>query len=80
MVSSSTKVEGFSACGGPLFAETRSALYDLENRPKAVGIVYGLGGRDVSTGDIKDVFARLEHIAETGEIGEVYTHMGVREA
>ena len=74
------KVEGFSACGGPLFAETRSALYDLENRPKAVGIVYGLGGRDVSTGDIKDVFARLEHIAETGEIGEVYTHMGVREA
>ena len=74
------KVEGFSACGGPLFAETRSALYDLENRPKAVGIVYGLGGRDVSTGDIKDVFARLENIAETGEIGEVYTHMGVREA
>ena len=74
------KVEGFSACGGPLFAETRSALYDLENRPKAVGIVYGLGGRDVSTGDIKNVFARLENIAETGEIGQVYTHMGVREA
>ena len=73
------KVEGFSACGGPLFAETRSALYDLEDRPKTVGIVYGLGGRDVSTTDIKDVFARLENIALTGEIGEVYTHMGVRE-
>ncbi len=74
------KVEGFSAQGGPLFAETRSALYDLEPRPKTIGIVYGLGGRDVSTGDIQDVFARLERIAETGEIGEVYTHMGVREA
>ena len=73
------KVEGFSACGGPLFAETRSALYDLDNRPKTVGIVYGLGGRDVSTTDIKNVFARLENIALTGEIGEVYTHMGVRE-
>ena len=73
------KVEGFSACGGPLFAETRSALYDLDNRPKTVGIVYGLGGRDVSTTDIKNVFARLENIAVTGEIGEVYTHMGVRE-
>ena len=73
------KVEGFSACGGPLFAETRSALYDLDNRPKTVGIVYGLGGRDVSTTDIKNVFARLENIAATGEIGEVYTHMGVRE-
>ncbi|MDD6022726.1 MAG: pyruvate ferredoxin oxidoreductase [Oscillospiraceae bacterium] len=74
------KCEGFSACGGPLFAETRSALYDLENRPKAISIVYGLGGRDVSTTDIKKLYDRLENIAETGETGEIYTHMGVREA
>ena len=72
------KSEGFSACGGPIFAETRSALYDLEQRPKLINVVYGLGGRDVSTGDIADLYQRLEHIAETGEIGEVYTHMGVR--
>ncbi len=74
------KSEGFSAAGGPLFAETRSACYDLENRPKMIDIVYGLGGRDVSTDDIASVFARLERIAETGEIGEVYVHMGQREA
>lgn len=74
------KCEGFSACGGPLFAETRSALYDLETRPKAISIVYGLGGRDVSTTDIKKLYDRLENIARTGEIGEIYTHMGVREA
>ncbi len=73
------KSEGFSGCGGPLFAETRSALYDLEQRPKLIGVVYGLGGRDVSTDDITALYDRLEHIAETGEIGEVYTHMGVRE-
>ena len=73
------KSEGFSACGGPLFAETRSALYDLPDRPKMINIVYGLGGRDVSTKDIRNVFDRLESIALTGEIGEVYTHMGVRE-
>ena len=72
------KSEGFSACGGPIFAETRSALYDLENRPKLINVVYGLGGRDVSTGDIAELYQRLEHIAETGEVGEVYTHMGVR--
>ena len=72
------KSEGFSACGGPIFAETRSALYDLEQRPKLINVVYGLGGRDVSTGDIAELYQRLEHIAETGEIGEVYTHMGVR--
>ncbi len=73
------KSEGFSGCGGPLFAETRSALYDLEQRPKLIGVVYGLGGRDVSTDNITALYDRLEHIAETGEIGEVYTHMGVRE-
>ncbi len=72
------KSEGFSACGGPIFAETRSALYDLEQRPKLINVVYGLGGRDVSTGDIAALYQRLEHIAETGEVGEVYTHMGVR--
>ena len=72
------KSEGFSSCGGPVFAETRSALYDLEQRPKLINVVYGLGGRDVSTGDIAALYQRLEHIAETGEIGEVYTHMGVR--
>lgn len=72
------KSEGFSACGGPIFAETRSALYDLENRPKLINVVYGLGGRDVSTGDLANLYQRLEHIAQTGEIGEVYTHMGVR--
>lgn len=72
------KSEGFSACGGPIFAETRSALYDLEHRPKLINVVYGLGGRDVSTGDIAALYQRLEHIAATGEVGEVYTHMGVR--
>ena len=72
------KSEGFSSCGGPIFAETRSALYDLEQRPKLINVVYGLGGRDASTGDIAALYQRLEHIAETGEIGEVYTHMGVR--
>lgn len=74
------KSEGFSGCGGPLFAETRSACYDLPQRPKMIDIVYGLGGRDVTTGDIASVFDRLEQIAETGQTGPVYSHMGQREA
>lgn len=72
------KSEGFSANGGPIFAETRSALYDLRNRPHLVNIVYGLGGRDVKTEDIEMVFGRLANIAATGETGPVYTHMGHR--
>ena len=72
------KSEGFSAQGGPLFAETRSALYDLKERPYLVNIVYGLGGRDFKTEDAEYLFNRLEKIAETGETGPVYSHMGHR--
>ncbi len=72
------KSEGFSAQGGPLFAETRSALYDLKERPYLVNIVYGLGGRDFKTEDAEYLFNRLENIAATGETGPVYSHMGHR--
>jgi pyruvate ferredoxin oxidoreductase alpha subunit len=72
------KSEGFSAQGGPLFAETRSALYDLKERPYLINIVYGLGGRDFKTEDAEYLFNRLENIAQTGETGPVYSHMGHR--
>ena len=72
------KSEGFSANGGPLFAETCSALYNLKERPYLINIVYGLGGRDIKTGDIEKVFERLADIAVTGATGPVYTHMGQR--
>ena len=72
------KSESFSANGGPLFAETRSALYDVEKRPYLINIVYGLGGRDMKIEDIEKIFGRLAHIAATGETGPVYTHMGQR--
>ena len=73
------KAESFSAAGGPLFAETRSAMYDLENRPKAVNYVYGLGGRDFRVEDCTRIFDELDNIVETGETGEVYRHIGQRE-
>ena len=73
------KYEGFSGCGGPVFAETRSACYDLPNRPKLIDIVYGLGGRDCAVEDVLCVYSRLQNIVTTGELGPVYTHMGQRE-
>lgn len=73
------KSEGFSACGGPLFAETAAACYNLSKRPKMVDIVYGLGGRDFTVDHAKRVFSRLEKIAATGETGPVYSHMGQRD-
>jgi pyruvate ferredoxin oxidoreductase alpha subunit len=72
------KSEGFSANGGPLFAETRSALYDLKERPQLINIVYGLGGRDVKTEDIENVFGRW-NLSPRRRDRPVYTHMGQRQ-
>lgn len=73
------KSEGFSACGGPLFAEVRGALYNLDRRPLAVNFVYGLGGRDVRVEDFTRVFGELSSIAVSGETGEIYRHIGQRD-
>jgi len=73
------KAESFSACGGPLFAEVRSACYGLANAPKMINYVYGIGGRDVRVENIAEVFAELEKIVKTGDAGEFYRHLSVRE-
>ncbi len=73
------KCEGFSAAGGPLFHEVRSACYDLKEKPQMINYVYGLGGRDVRVEDIETVFNALEEIQKTNNLGEVYRHLGVRE-
>ncbi|NMM61721.1 pyruvate ferredoxin oxidoreductase [Clostridium sp. P21] len=73
------KAEGFSAAGGPLFAEIRSALYDVKKRPMMVNYIYGLGGRDIRTNDIASVYNDLFQISKDGQVGEVYRYLGVRE-
>ena len=73
------KSEGFSACGGPVFAETSGAIINLEKRPKMIDIVFGLGGRDFTVDAALSVYDRLGKIADGGEVGAVYTHMGQRE-
>jgi len=52
--------------GGPLCSEVRSALYDMEKKPKVVSIIGGLGGRDVSVADFEYVFDRGREVAEKG--------------
>ena len=72
------KSEGFSANGGPIFADTCAACFNMEKRPKMINIVYGLGGRDVTVQDVEKVFKHLLQIQKTGAIGERYLHMGQR--
>ncbi|MCM0759665.1 MULTISPECIES: pyruvate ferredoxin oxidoreductase [Sporomusa] len=73
------KADSFSACGGPVFAETRSACYSLAAPPWMINFVYGLGGRDVRVEDIKSVYEELKQIQLSGNTGEIYRYLGVRE-
>jgi len=74
------KADSLNAAGGPLFTEVTSAmLVKGVTAPKFINYVYGLGGRDVKTDDIELVYNRLMDIANTGNVGEVYNHLGVRE-
>jgi len=72
------KAESFSAAGGPVFTDVRSACYDLKTRPHIINYIYGLGGRDVPMSDIKIVFDALKKVVEDDKPGEIYRHVGVR--
>ncbi|MBI5587122.1 MAG: pyruvate ferredoxin oxidoreductase [Deltaproteobacteria bacterium] len=62
------RADSMSGFGGPLFSEVRSALYDLEARPKIISRIYGLGGRDYKVKDAVEVFGELDRIRETGKV------------
>ena len=72
------KSEGFSANGGPVYADTCAAMINLPVIPKMINVVFGLGGRDCRVEDIEKVYNHLLEIVKTGEIGERYIHMGQR--
>ena len=72
------KAEAFSAMGGPVFIDVRSACYELENRPHIINYIYGLGGRDVRVEDFKHVYKALAKVVKDGKPGEIYRHVGVR--
>lgn len=74
------KSDSFNAHCGPMFAEVAAAMLNAGvTAPKAVNYIYGLGGRDVRVESIAHVFEELEKIAKTGNVGETYRYLDVRE-
>lgn len=55
---------------GPLFIEMQSALYNSEKRPKLSSYIFGLGGRDITASDIREVFEEQLKVAK-GTNGQV---------
>jgi pyruvate ferredoxin oxidoreductase alpha subunit len=66
--------DSYNTQGGPLYTEIRSAMYDLQSKPKLVNYVYGLGGRDINVSQIKDIYKAVNQ----GNVPQ-FNYLGVRE-
>lgn len=53
--------------GGPLAQEIRAALYDADTRPRIIGAVAGLGGRDITVDLISEAILKIMKTKETPE-------------
>ncbi len=72
------KADSLNSAGGPVFTDITSAFYGRTNETKIINYIYGLGGRDVKTDDIRKVFKELLELKD-GKEKSVYNYLGVRE-
>lgn len=70
--------ESFSGCGGPLFTEIKSAMYDSGVKPYLANYIFGLGGRDIFPEDIRSVYKELVDIIRTAKSKDQINYLGVR--
>ena len=54
-------------------------IWDSIIKAKTINIMYGIGGRDVKVEDIKGIYETLKDIAKTGDRGDIYRYMGLRD-
>ncbi|MHB0977348.1 MAG: pyruvate ferredoxin oxidoreductase [Candidatus Aquicultorales bacterium] len=71
--------DSYGAEGGPVFIETKSALYNLDKRPEVLGYVYGLGGRDTGPDLIERVVNDLSAVASGNQSAKSPIYLGVKE-
>jgi pyruvate ferredoxin oxidoreductase alpha subunit len=68
----------FGGPGGPVCSEVKAALYGEEKKPKVIGFVAGLGGRDITPAEFEEIVNRGIEIAQKGSTSE-FEIFGVRE-
>lgn len=64
--------------GGPVASELKSALYNLDKKPKVVSFVGGLGGRDITVAGFEKIIVDGLELAEKGQ-ERIFEIVGVRE-
>jgi pyruvate ferredoxin oxidoreductase alpha subunit len=78
-VSVMDRAMSFGGNGGPVYHEVRHVLYDAHTHPYVVNHIYGLGGRDVSPGQIRQVYEDLQRIVQMRYVEEAIKYVGLRE-
>jgi pyruvate ferredoxin oxidoreductase alpha subunit len=68
----------FGAPGGPIYSDVTATFYDAYEKPSIFDVAYGLGGRDTTPEEIEEVFKRALEVAETHDVGETISYLGVR--
>ncbi|HUU65145.1 MAG TPA: transketolase C-terminal domain-containing protein, partial [Dehalococcoidales bacterium] len=68
----------FGGPGGPVCSEVKAALYHEAKKPKVIGFIGGLGGRDISMSGFEEMVNQGIEIAQTGSERE-FEIFGVRE-
>lgn len=71
------KADSCNAYSGPLFSEITSAMFSEKVFVPTINYVYGLGGRDVKTDDIEEVYNNLQKIAKEGKMTQVKHYLNV---
>ena len=72
------RCESYNGNGGPLGSEITAGLYRTRTYMEAINYIYGLGGRDFTVEEAKDVFAELEDVVENGKPVTQYQYIGLR--
>jgi len=68
-----------SSSGGHLFNEIKSAFYRNNRQPAMRNYIYGLGGRDITVGDIEDMLKDIKNFAISKEKTPDIKYITVRE-
>jgi len=63
--------------GGVVYHEIRSALYDLDTRPKVLNFIGGLGGREITIQDVEKII-KIGYEARDSPITQPVRWVGVR--
>jgi pyruvate ferredoxin oxidoreductase alpha subunit len=73
------KSMSFGGQGGPVFHEVRHVLYDVPAHPYVLNYIYGLGGRDTSPEQIREIYGDLQETLQTKRVEEPIQYVGLRE-